>query len=644
MRRRSRLVWKLSAVVVAILTVAIAVSGYVNNLICAYYSQESARAFLRFNSESIVDGIGELMMSRNNQGIKELFTEMSQDSEVYGNFRLVSHHSGQVVACRFDQADTRLPLEDWHCAVCHDQEDLGGGDAKTLDTIIPLSDGGRVLSVMAPIVNEPRCRTAACHAHTDSPPILGFLHTDYSLQRMDAMVVNRRILVLVTVVASLVPAVVVLWFMFARLLEKPIRGLIAGTERIAAHELGFRFDQTRHDEIGILEESFNTMIDTIQAHQKELLGAKERLEGIIESSAAIIITVNLDGLVETFNRGAEQSLDYSRDEVIGKPVEILFADPRDREDAIERLADADHVRNYETRFLTKDGKVRNVLLTLSVLRDGEGTPIGTFGISKDVTLEKKLQRELVQSQKFAAIGQAVTAIQHAIKNVLNSLKGGVYLARDGTAKENTQQAEEGWAMVEEGIERIRNLSQNMLNYAKQWKRELRRVDINELIVKIGEEHRQIAAERGVTLRCEVPEGLPVVLCDSKLIHMAVTDLVVNALDACIETAPSGDARSEVVLKNSLNQDGNSIVMEVRDNGCGMNEETKRSIFIPFFTTKMARGTGLGLALTARVINVHGGEISVESEPGRGTTFRVHLPIDGPRDGKEAIDDQESAAN
>lgn len=644
MKKGPRLVWKLSAVVVAILTTAIAVSGYANNLICAYYSQESARAFLRFNSESIVDGIGELMMSRNNQGIKELITEMSQDSEVYGNFRLVSHHSGQVVACRFDQADTRLPLEDWHCAVCHDQEDLGGGDAKTLDTITHLSEGGRVLSVMAPIVNEPRCRSAACHAHTNSPPILGFLHTDYSLQRMDAMVVNRRILVLVTVVTSLVLAVVVLWFSFARLLEKPIRGLIAGTKRIAARELDFRFDQTRHDEIGILEESFNTMTDTIQAHQMELLGAKERLESVIESSADIIITVNLDGLVETFNRGAEQSLGYSLDEVIGKPVEILFADSRDREDAIEQLTDADHVRNYETRFLTKDGKVRNVLLTLSVLRDGEGTPIGTFGISKDVTLEKKLQRELVQSQKFAAIGQAVTAIQHAIKNMLNSLKGGVYLARDGMVKENTQQAEEGWAMVEGGIERIGNLSQDMLNYAKEWKRALRRVDINDLIVKIGEEHRQIAAEQGVTLQCEVPEGLPVVLCDSRLIHMAVTDLVVNALDACIAKSPPADARSEVVLKNSLNKDGNSIVIEVRDNGCGMNEETKRRIFIPFFTTKMARGTGLGLALTARVINVHEGEISVESEPGRGTTFRVYLPIDGPREEKEATDDQESAAN
>lgn len=629
MRIRSKLAWKLTVVVATILTAAIAVSGYINNLICAHYSLGSARTFLRFNSESIVDGIGELMMSRNNKGIKKLITEMSHESEVYGEIQLISHHSGEVVVSRFDHIGDRMLMDDWNCAVCHDQDDLGGVEPETVDAVTVLPDGGRSLSVMTPIINEPRCRTAACHIHESSPPILGFLNAHYSLEPVDAMVSDRRILILITVLASVLAGAVVLWFMFARLLERPIRGLIAGTERIAAREFGFRFDRKRQDEIGVLEESFNAMTATIQTHQEEVRSAKERLEGVIESSADIIITVDPDGLVETFNRGAEQALGYKRDEVIGKRIETIFADPRDREDAIRQLTDTDAVRNFETRFVAKDGQVRDVLLTISRLHDKDGAFIGTFGISKDVTQEKKLQRELIQSQKFAAIGQAVTAIQHAVKNMLNTLKGGAYIARDGVAKNDQKHAEEGWTMVDAGIERISSLSENMLNYAKEWKRELRRVDLCDLTAKVLAEHRQPAAEHGVTLRLETPDGLPEVLCDPKLIHMAVTDLVVNAIDACVTDARSADKRSEVLLKNELNGKRDSFIIEVRDNGCGMDEETRQNIFTPFFTTKSVRGTGLGLALTVRAVNVHGGEIFVESELQRGTAFRIYLPIDGP---------------
>ncbi|MBC8870248.1 MAG: PAS domain S-box protein [Planctomycetes bacterium] len=641
MKIRSKLVWKLSAVVVAILIAAIAFCGYFNNLIAAHYSLESSKAFLRFNSESIIQGVRQLMMTRNNQAIEELIVEMSEDSEVYGDIRLVSHHSGEVVACRFGRTGRRLVLEDPSCAVCHDQSDLGGADAEIVDTVLESPEGNRVLSVMAPILNEPRCRTAACHAHADDPPILGFLNADYSLERMDAMVADRRILVLLTVLTSTVLGVIALWFMFARLLERPISGLISGTKRIAAKEFDFRFDSKRNDEIGVLEESFNIMTGTIQADRDELRGAKEYVEGIVENSADLIITVNPQGLVQTFNRGAEQALGYSRDEVIGQRIETLFADPRDREKAIARLNDTDNVRNFETRFVAKEGHVREVLLTLSRLRDGKGNAIGTTGISKDVTQENKLYRQLVQSQKLAAIGQAVTGIQHAINNMLNALAGGTWLVRKGLAKDDRRRITEGWTMVEEGIERIGDLSRSMLDYAREWKLELKAVDMKDLMAKVCELNRQSAVDCGVVLRHEIPDGLPALLCDPKLIHMATTDIVVNAIDACSGKDYRSGERAEIVLKNSLTDDEDFFVIEIRDNGCGMSEEIRRNIFTPFFSTKEKRGTGLGLAVTAKVINVHGGEIVVESETDQGTTFRVRLPINGAKATKETVDGQAS---
>jgi signal transduction histidine kinase len=228
--------------------------------------------------------------------------------------------------------------------------------------------------------------------------------------------------------------------------------------------------------------------------------------------------------------------------------------------------------------------------------------------------------------------------------MLNALRGGAYLVRNGMSKDNRQRIEEGFAMVEEGIERISDLSDHMLNYAKEWKLELQRVDLNDLVAKVCELNRQAAAERGVALRRELADGLPAVICDPKLIHMAALDILVNAVDACAWKEYRAGESPEVVLKNSLTQGGDFVVIEVRDNGCGMDDEIQGNIFTPFFSTKKTRGTGLGLALTARIVKLHSGVISVESEPDRGAAFRIQLPIDGPISPGEAVDGQAGSRN
>jgi len=180
-----------------------------------------------------------------------------------------------------------------------------------------------------------------------------------------------------------------------------------------------------------------------------------------------------------------------------------------------------------------------------------------------------------------------------------------------------EQIEEGRAMIEEGIERITVLSGHLLHYAREWQPQLQWTDVGAVVAKVCDQNRPAAAEQGVSLRIDLPGGLPDVHCDPSLVHMAVTDIVVNAIDACAWKDYGPDERPEVAVRTSAAGDGDAYLIEVRDNGCGMTEEIRENIFTPFFSTKKIAGTGLGLAQTARIIKAHGGQVEVESAPDRG---------------------------
>jgi PAS domain S-box-containing protein len=627
-------------VVAAIVTLVIAAAGLVNYVISNYYALESVRAALKFNSESILSGINKLMMSRNNDGVLEFIQDISKDSAVYRDIRLVSHYSGEIVVSRLGEAAAYLSEEDRSCAICHDQSDLSVPPGASLDEVIAGPDGPRMLHVITPIANQDGCKTADCHAHLDSGPTLGFLQAEYSLARIDALLSYLNASFVVAALAAILLGTAALWVMFRQTLGKPLRHMLGGIHEIDGDDLSFRFKTDRSDEFGLVEESFDHMASRIEAHQTQLRDAREYLEGIVENSADIIITVNPNGLIQTVNRGAEQVLGYQRAELVGQSIEILFADPRERDAAIARLEDEDHVANYETRFLTKDGAVRDVLLTLSRLRDRDGNAIGTIGISKDITAEKELKDLLAQAQAAAAIGQAVTAIQHAIKNMLNTLTGGAYLVRHGMAKKDHERIEEGIAMVDEGISTIGGLSLNLLKYAKKWTLELEAVDLTLLIEDVCKAVKQTASGGGVRLRRNVSEQLPLVSCDSQLTRMALMDLATNALDACFAKCYKGKQTAEVLFNAYLEKGRNLVVVEVEDNGIGMDEQTRANVFVPFFTTKGESGTGLGLALTSRIVKLHGGEIEVESKPEEGSRFRMTLPVAGVNTNQGAEDGQE----
>jgi signal transduction histidine kinase len=255
------------------------------------------------------------------------------------------------------------------------------------------------------------------------------------------------------------------------------------------------------------------------------------------------------------------------------------------------------------------------------LRDSKGRVLGTVGISKDVTEENRLRRQLIEQERLAAVGQTVAGVTHCMKNVLNGLKGGAYMLNVGIKRNDSELLEEGWGNVQKGIDRISKLSLDMLSYCRDRKPNPVPTDPLKLARETAEVLSKSAEQEGIEIRCNGDDGPPVNL-DPDTIGRALLNLISNATDACREKSydPEETPLVEIMVKRNKKE----FLFLVRDNGVGMNEEVRKRLFTRFFSTKDAGGTGLGLCVTHKIVEEHGGTIEVKSSPGNGSTFTIVL--------------------
>lgn len=630
MRKRNSLIWKLSVVVLAVVSLVFLAAGWLGSVLSQQYALDAVKGVMHFNSASIRSGINELMMSRNCAGARTFIEEMSHEGATYQDVSLIAHPTGRISVSFRQPAGTFLTREDRSCARCHRDGKPPASTEEPSSQMMKNSRGDRFLQVVTPILNRRGCSTADCHIHTEAGQVLGILRVDYSLESFNDLMARMKLFLALAAAIAIVLTIAALLFMFRMLLAKPLRILVSGVGNLAAGDFAFRFPakgEEAEDEIGLVENAFNDLAARLEKQQRDIRRGLEYLEAIVENTADLVITVNTDGFIQTFNRGAEQALGFSRSEVIGKRIEMLFANPEEREKAIAKLQGQDNVVNWKTHFKTKEGQIRHILLTLSYLRDRRGNLIGTLGISKDITRVMELQEKLIRTEREAAIGRAVTGIQHAIKNMLNTLRGGLYVVRVGQKKEQGARIDEGCEMIEEGLTRISDLSHSMLRYAREWKIEPEQVDLADMAQKIAASVGQNAQERGVSIQTQISDPMPEVSCDPRLIHMCLMDIVSNAVDACELKDYDWEEQPTIMIRVFASAVGKQAVIEIEDNGIGMSKEVVDNVFTPFFSTKKKWGTGLGLALTERIIDLHEGKIVVESVPDTGAIFRITLPLE-----------------
>jgi len=371
--------------------------------------------------------------------------------------------------------------------------------------------------------------------------------------------------------------------------EEGIRKLLGISLRDAGYPVSSAIDGERGIEL-FQEEAPEIVLTDIKMPGLDGIEVLRRVKAMSPDTEVIVITGH--GEMEL----AIQSLQLEASDFITKPIhdEALFVALRRAE---EKLAWRRALKHYNENLKSE---VREATEEL-----------------------KNLQKELLRAERLAATGQTVAGMAHAIKNILGGLKGGRFMVNKGLEIAEMKCLQDGWAMVERNIEKISQLTLDLLSFCKERDPEWEIVQPNDLIREVFKLYRDQAAERGVRLKLDLDEKMEPLALDPKEMYQVLANLVGNAIDACTLGDYVPPEPETIICSRTLPE--KKILLEIRDNGMGMSEEVRKKLFTIFFSTKGSRGTGLGLLLSHKIVQEHGGEIRVQSSPQRGAVFQIILP-------------------
>ena len=365
----------------------------------------------------------------------------------------------------------------------------------------------------------------------------------------------------------------------------------------------------------------------VDAATRELRRRSNFQINLIRSSNDGIVATDKDLKIVIFNPTAREIFGYTPSETINKmqATELFPAElAAELQAALNGNSDIKNLAWRETTIESKDGGSIPVRFSSTILLEND-QPVGTVAFFQDLREIKGLEKELLKSERLAAVGQTVAGLAHGIKNILHGLKGGSYLVDIGIKKDNSEKLIKGWDMIKRNIGRTSNLVMDLLSYSKERQPEFEACLPNEIADDVCTLLQDKARENNVKLVRDFDDSIGEVLMDPNSVHEVLLNLMSNAVDGCLFDEDTSK-NFRVDLKTALEKD-NVIKFEISDNGLGMDEEVVRKLFTSFFSTKGHRGTGLGLMVTHKLIEEHNGSIDVNSQPGKGTTITVRMPYE-----------------
>lgn len=471
----------------------------------------------------------------------------------------------------------------------------------------------------------------------------GTVRVGLSKQRMEALISRTRwelggLTLLTLLVGGLAAALV------ARRISRPVRQLAEGAAAISRGELDQRIEPATDDEIGRLAVAFNDMATDLRRQRnaledanaelcrrlEELADLKTYTDNVLASLTSGIVTVDLEGRVVTLNPAAELMTGFFAGEVTGRYCTEVFAhSPELGEILMETLAARAAMPALATTLRRRNGRMLPVEISAAPLRAGESKDLGVIAVLRDLTVVRDLERRLRRSDRLAALGSLAAGLAHEIKNPLTSL---LTFSRHLTRRFDDEQFRAKFqAVVPRELERINGIVEQLLELARPRRLNFVAMRLSPLLERAVDLYAQELETAGVDVTRQHAHDLPVLWADPEALYQALVNLIRNALDAM----PSGgrllvrsgwsDASHLTRPGPRGSSGGRRVCIEIQDSGIGIPADEADRVFNPFFTTKDG-GTGLGLALTHKIVEGHGGSIDFRPVPGGGTVFRIVLPL------------------
>jgi len=500
------------------------------------------------------------------------------------------------------------------CIACHMRGNMSVDPRQKEKTFSANYQGRETLSIVTPIFGEQSCYQASCHYHPPEHAMLGILEIHRSVDDLTATVArnaNQTVIfggILLLMISSMAV------FFILRFIYRPVVNLLNATSRISHGEYGVEASVLSQDEFGQLTMAFNEMSLKIEERQRELLKSREEFKTLFNDVPASIVVCDKDFRIKNTNRMFK--------DVFGDRIgQYCFTAQFGRQEACDycpaiETADDGLVHSIELERKLPDGKQHTYLIHTAAIRDETGGIGMIMEIATDVTQIKELQNEL------AVLGETVAGISHTIKNILGGLEGGMHLVDLALSKGNESRLRKGWDMVGRNIKRISHLVHDILYFSKERPPEFQQIDPAEACRDVMELMQGKATEAGVQIRLEMSGNGDAIRIDPKGLHTVLVNLMGNAIEACEEDESS---RPHLVVLTYRHEAQGTVLFEVADNGPGMPAEIQDKLFQRFFSTKGSKGSGLGLLVTKKIIEEHGGWINVQSTEGSGTVFTVSFP-------------------